>query len=184
MTTRTIRRVKGNEFCNLEITLREKEQGLELSLVGVHGHILTDKEARRKSLQFWIDFFEGSPEEMYDMNRRFNKRFRSTTSAAKFVLEMDGEYHGLDIVSEEGNLVYICESCGQIRDTIAEFFPEAVPYFKWHLNGMNAGCEHQDDWNNDRIGEPCPVCGYKYGTKWLYRELPADVIEWAKTFGL
>lgn len=24
--------------------------------------------------------------------------------------------------------------------------------------------------------EPCPVCGYKYGTAWLLEEIPADVI--------
>lgn len=25
--------------------------------------------------------------------------------------------------------------------------------------------------------KPCPVCGYKYGTAWKHRELPADVLE-------
>jgi len=26
------------------------------------------------------------------------------------------------------------------------------------------------------LSEPCPVCGYKYGSAWLREELPADVI--------
>lgn len=26
--------------------------------------------------------------------------------------------------------------------------------------------------------KPCPVCGYKYGTKWLKEDVPRDVIEW------
>ena len=34
---------------------------------------------------------------------------------------------------------------------------------EWHLNDLQAGCEHQRNlgWNNDNIGEPCPECGYK-----------------------
>ena len=26
------------------------------------------------------------------------------------------------------------------------------------------------------LSKPCPACGYKYGSKWLKRELPADVV--------
>lgn len=26
--------------------------------------------------------------------------------------------------------------------------------------------------------KPCPVCGYRYGTKWLTEEVPQDVIDW------
>ena len=29
--------------------------------------------------------------------------------------------------------------------------------------------------------KPCPVCGYKYGTSWTYRELPQDVIDFIKS---
>ena len=28
--------------------------------------------------------------------------------------------------------------------------------------------------------KPCPVCGYKWGSSWLYEPLPEDVIEWLK----
>lgn len=27
------------------------------------------------------------------------------------------------------------------------------------------------------LGEPCPTCGYKYGTAWLREELPVEVVE-------
>lgn len=27
---------------------------------------------------------------------------------------------------------------------------------------------------------PCPTCGYKYGTAWLKREVPSDVVEWLR----
>lgn len=52
---------------------------------------------------------------------------------------------------------------------------------KWHLNDMRAGCEHQRKmgWKiyEEHPSEPCPLCGYKYGSKWLREELPASVIE-------
>lgn len=68
---------------------------------------------------------------------------------------------------------------------------------RWHLNDMRAGCIHQiaAGWNTKRLesGEweghayeseggclckPCPVCGYKYGSQWLYEALPQEVIDW------
>lgn len=56
---------------------------------------------------------------------------------------------------------------------------------EWHLNAMQAGCAHQVILPEipdgvgalDRIGwfldnvPPCPVTGYKYGSKWLVKPL-------------
>lgn len=28
------------------------------------------------------------------------------------------------------------------------------------------------------LGKPCPVCGYKFGTKWLSEEVPAEIVDW------
>jgi hypothetical protein len=57
---------------------------------------------------------------------------------------------------------------------------------KWHLNDLRPACEHQrklgwkynehHDKNTFR-GEPCPVCGYEIGSKWLKEELPQHVID-------
>jgi hypothetical protein len=71
---------------------------------------------------------------------------------------------------------------------------------KYHLNDMRPGCEHQDIWPTDKmltlknkqvepaghvypnehpeglLGKPCPKCGYKYGSSWLKREVPEDVL--------
>lgn len=54
---------------------------------------------------------------------------------------------------------------------------------RWHLNDLKAGCEHQRNlcWNNKNINESCPVCGYKYGTKWLKEELPQPVINYLES---
>ncbi len=34
--------------------------------------------------------------------------------------------------------------------------------------------EHPDGF----LSKPCPVCGYKYGSAWLKREVPEEVLEW------
>jgi hypothetical protein len=296
---RKITRVDGKEFCTIEIELRERdERGMELSICGVHGHIMSDDDAQEQALEYWASFFEENPDERRAMNERFGTEFTNAEDAAQFVLDSDGQYHGLDVMQEDDGDVFVGTSFGQIREELERFFPEATPYFKWHLNGMNAGCEHQDElgWGHgrtvalsrddatatqieaidslrdervkrerekelkilftelttrdrvitflskylrrnptihevnmvtihdtldgvlksrlnkkerrdissafdrylneridipvwkgsvfeDSLGAPCPVCGYRYGTQWLHRELPADVIEWANTFG-
>jgi hypothetical protein len=49
----------------------------------------------------------------------------------------------------------------------------------YHLNNLQAGCEHQRKlgWGNESIGKPCPTCGYKYGTKCLRIDVPEDVLK-------
>jgi hypothetical protein len=54
----------------------------------------------------------------------------------------------------------------------------------YHLNDMQAGCEHQRalGWTyNEHPAEPCPECGYKMGTEWRTMPVPAEVIEYLRT---
>lgn len=101
-------------------------------------------------------------------------------------------------------------SGGQNYDTLLEDAPsplmhEIVGVWKrWHLNGMNAGCEHQRDWPTSTenktagwvrpeehpdglLGKPCDVCGYKYGTAWKHETLPREIVNqvmgWEKRLG-
>lgn len=92
-------------------------------------------------------------------------------------------------------------SGGQIVDQIAKMFPHkkkvqrmAEIWERYHLNNMRAGCEHQHKlgWGENKIDgkwaghlyekeggcllKPCPECGYKYGSKWLREEIPAEII--------
>lgn len=32
------------------------------------------------------------------------------------------------------------------------------------------------------LGAPCPTCGYKYGSKWLYEPLPEEVVAFLQNF--
>lgn len=95
---KNIRRVKGDRFCKLEVEISNRNgKGLELSICGTEGRLVAD-----------------------------------------------GPLHGLDVdgKADDGRPAVV-ESCGQIREELGRWFPEAVPFFRYHLNGMNAGCAHQ-----------------------------------------
>ena len=55
---------------------------------------------------------------------------------------------------------------------------------EWHLNDLHAECVHQEllGWTcNTHLCEPCPVCGYKLGSAWTFREVPKQVIEFLES---
>jgi hypothetical protein len=87
-------------------------------------------------------------------------------------------------------------SCGQILDSFkikdyAEGWDHALlvrfleTWQRWHLNDMRAGCEHQraEGWVTGKehpdglLCEPCPTCGYKYGSAWLKEDVPIEVVK-------
>lgn len=67
---------------------------------------------------------------------------------------------------------------GWTKDLMKGFFKV---WKDWHLNDLESGCEHQQimgwDKYDDHPSEPCPICGYKYGTAWNTKPLPKAVIE-------
>lgn len=100
--------------------------------------------------------------------------------------------------------------CGQCKDLIEEKvgnFKQSEQIIirqilniwnQYHLNDMNAGTKHQTELLSDfkctsstkHYAEVCAFLErkdalydgtYKYGTGWLYREIPEDVIEFLKS---
>lgn len=179
------------EWCALEVEVREEPDGfLTLSICGSSGYILTPRQARAEALEYWESYFEDSVEALGEMNSRCGTAFRCPRRAAAHVLAVDGEYHGLDVYREEDSpgwggkgAVYITTACGQIREELLDFFPEVKPYLRWHLNQMHAECIHQEERGETYSNHPgavCGDCGYKLGSGWTRRELPAQVVAWAK----
>lgn len=88
---------------------------------------------------------------------------------------------------------------GQVQDSllesIAAFAPEVdhekvsriVEVWRtWHLNGVQAECVHQrNGFSSDPAisGQICSVTGYKYGSAWLIKVLPAEIVEEVKSWG-
>ncbi len=182
---------KDGRWCDLEIELKDGR----LSICGSEGRIITQTAGKREALEYWKGFFEESPAELGRMAIEYGKR--TPLSAARFVLQSDGDFHGLDVHRSDGKKLYITESCGQIRESLQEWFPESAQYFDWHLNDMKAGTVAQEaelekhewdhhgshyDWACVRLDEAGLLIdnGYKYGSAWLKRDLPADVIAWAE----
>ena len=59
-------------------------------------------------------------------------------------------------------------SCGQIIDVIADYFPAAAhTWRRWHLNGTQSHCAHQDRAIPRDQCPPCPETGYRCGSAWL-----------------
>ncbi len=57
-----------------------------------------------------------------------------------------------------------------------------------HTYGKHFAEQRYDSWNmlvwvsrkehpEGLLSEPCPTCSYKYGSAWLFEEIPADVLE-------
>lgn len=78
-----------------------------------------------------------------------------------------------------------CLDCPEVLDLVKNgklcekdkaIYLEILRLWKnYHLNGMNAGCEHQKEGTPG--GSVCPFCGYCYGSAWLYREIPEKDLE-------
>jgi hypothetical protein len=138
----------GSRWCEVAIELTDAR----LSITGTEGRIMKARAAAKEAIDYWESYFDDSPGERHKMGERFDRRFKNARAAARFVVATDGQYHGLDVHRTDGDHVYVVESCGQIRETIAEYFPEVMPLFAYHLNDMHAGCEHQDalGWGNGR----------------------------------
>ena len=189
-------KAKDGRWCTIEVTV---ENG-RLSVTGSEGAILTLAKAKREALAYWRSFFEDSPLEIAAMNERCGTRFTSPASAARYVLENDGELHGLDVhrhgvdlAFEDGKVrghqstVLIVDSCGQIQAVLRDWFPEYATLLPWHLNDMHAECTHQqargETWKT-HPSATCPDCGYVLGSAWTKRELPPEIIALAQSVGV
>jgi hypothetical protein len=158
---RELTRVNADgEWCRVEIEIRfprHTDYQPVLSICGSYGHVCSEEVVDAYTLRSLEDYFsERNP----DMTEEELKRHAN--EAASY-----GDTGGVEVVGDapEGSPVQgllVVEGCGQVREEISKFFPEVVPYFRWHLNDMRKGPN---------------------GESWGYEPLPADVIAWAENFG-
>lgn len=94
-------------------------------------------------------------------------------------------------------------SAGQMMDELLEITEPAPGWTleeirkfhrlwkNWHLNALNAGCQHvptplyEDSEYGKRVDlkntPACPETGYRYGHAWLYRPIPAVIVDEMQT---
>lgn len=143
LSNRTKLRERGDRWCQIKVELRKTDKGLELSVTGGYGEIVSEASARKRALQNWESFFNDDKNAIHEMNRRCGFQCRTALGAAKKVIASDGKFHGLDVFCQDGDRVFLLEGCGCIHDELLDWFPEAKDLIPFHLNGMNAGCVHQ-----------------------------------------
>ena len=89
-------------------------------------------------------------------------------------------------------------SRGQCIDKIAEYIPEKNKkricntnricelWERWHANNTRIGCIHQREFEKEPYenhrGHHCDICDHTYGTKYIYEEIPAEIIEEIKNY--
>lgn len=153
-----------HEWCAIKVELTERDGKERLSITGMAGYWMRPAQAKKEAIEFWESFFAESKEEMGRMALEHGKRTPHT--AAKFVVNSDGDYHGLDVVlgsapdwkgtakndKRTAERVFTCHSCGQIREELDKWFPEMKKFYEWHLNDMKPACEHQEKlgWGHGR----------------------------------
>lgn len=60
-------------------------------------------------------------------------------------------------------------------ETDSELPEDLKPFYKLHkTEKQRRGWTRYDKFKSGILCKPCPVCGYKYGTAWTYREIPGE----------
>lgn len=81
---------------------------------------------------------------------------------------------GGQLINDLGALVSLADGW-----TVADVVALREIWSEWHLNDMNAACDHQESGKNrDDDPAPCPVTGYVYGSAWLFKSIPYSVFKW------
>lgn len=58
----------------------------------------------------------------------------------------------------------------------ADETPDLTLYELESDNTKKAGWTRPDEHPGGLLGKPCETCGYKYGTSWLFEEVPAEIL--------
>lgn len=90
-----ILREKAGRWCEVTVRLEDRDGCKRLSISGSEGSIVTRTAAKRMARESWESFFEDAPEDFSRMIKDYG--VRSVKGAARKVVEVDGELHGIDV---------------------------------------------------------------------------------------
>lgn len=165
---KTIYRRGGNQWCALELTL---ENG-RLSITGMEGHVSQQCVSR--------DVVKREKGDAYVM-----ESCGQITDTLKTWFPEVAPYLQWHLNDMRAG----CEH----QETAGWQDRPIDPSKPTNAYGVHFPGQHSASWNMlawvrpdehpaGLLGAPCPTCGYKYGSAWTKRELPADVIAWVESF--
>lgn len=170
----TVTREKDGRFCRIEIELKDTPKGQQLSVCGTEGRIT--KHRGRECI---------GPGRVLGTYLEAESGGQITESLAAWFPEclpllpwhLNGMQAGCAHQREAGwNKRPIDPS--KPLDAYGYFIPGDHHRATWNMLTWVTRAEHPEG----LLSEPCPECGYRYGSAWLHAALPADVAELAATF--
>jgi hypothetical protein len=185
---------KSGKWCALEVSLEIKDGKQRLSVCGSTGHMSRTANARddvyrlmtidNKGIYLILESCGQIREDLDNWFPEYKENFKwhlnDMNPGCIHQREMDWHscqgYHNTD------------------KNEVCEHNPKKFPrypimnngqleYYDWQKKPVDLKKKeyfsHQQKfcWK-DAVNIPCPTCGYKYGTQWLYEALPQEVIDW------
>ncbi len=144
----------------IEIELRRKEKGIELSICGeIWNHIHTDIISGGQNIDTIARLFP------------HNKKVQR-------VKEIWKRWHLNDI--RAGCAHQRALKWEDVRIPVADLPDNKIS--NRDERGILAIWVYPKEHKDGLLTKPCPECGYAYGSKWLFEEIPAEVIEEIKSW--
>lgn len=155
---------ESGRFDALQDALWCRGQPLTLSITGTAGNVVSPRWARAEALRYNTEIFEDGSFPIADANAQWGTNFRSAAACARYVLQSDGEYAGLDVhdkvylgvrrrATKDGTVgrvtgsrerILLGHSFGCLHDEIRAAFPEARGCIAAHLSTMRPGAPEQE----------------------------------------
>lgn len=168
------------QLCTVEVTLKNTEKGLELSISASLWNKrftdITEGGQMQDTIEEALKNITKNPDRCY-----FKKLFKPYAEVRKLV-RIWNQWH---LNGMNGGCVHQREAKWEDRKhdnklDVHEYLRRfGVIYF-------NDGYKDFKHWSDTKtyglLCEPCPKCGYKYGTAWLFEEIPQPIIEFVKAF--
>lgn len=129
------------------------------------------------------DKLAGKPAKLYNyrLSRIAIGKRRAAESAALNALRNGEMFSPTEEQVRFATIPYSMQLPEEISGENALYYEPKKPLYPGDVGATEVkklGWLKPDEHPDGILCKPCPVCGYKYGSKWLKEEVPADVIDW------
>lgn len=122
-----------------------------------------------------IDFYH------YKLNDESIKEMNLAYEAAHDALHKGIPFTPTKEQTMYSNMEYFFNTYDEIKEG-SELSKYYIPYKKYdgtpEKETKRRDRIRYDEYKEGILCKPCPVCGYKYGTKWIKEDVPQEIIDW------